>query len=205
MDSHIYCRTCGWIGSQEECLNVPTGKYVGETRMTCPKCQRAVTFSPCPPPLEFPTCYPADLLELPALSIRQPWAWLVASGFKSYENRDWAAKNPGRKFRGRFLIHAATGGSQDDYLFDVAAAQRCYRDMTRGGEIEIPPRIIMPRGCLIGVATITDWHDSPPREDAWAFTSGFSIEGAELFAPIECKGAMGFFRPARDELERRAA
>lgn len=37
-----------------------------------------------------------------ALSIRQPWAWLIACGFKDIENRDWRTRH-----RGPFLIHAA--------------------------------------------------------------------------------------------------
>lgn len=32
-----------------------------------------------------------------ALSIRQPWAWLIAHGFKDFENRDWKNANPARK------------------------------------------------------------------------------------------------------------
>lgn len=30
--------------------------------------------------------------ETHAISIRQPWAWLIANGFKDIENRDWATK-----------------------------------------------------------------------------------------------------------------
>ena len=37
-----------------------------------------------------------------ALSIRQPWAWLILHGGKDIENRTWATK-----LRGRVLIHAA--------------------------------------------------------------------------------------------------
>jgi hypothetical protein len=37
-----------------------------------------------------------------ALSIRQPWATLVAAGCKTIEVRSWSVR-----FRGRFLIHAA--------------------------------------------------------------------------------------------------
>jgi len=39
---------------------------------------------------------------LPALSIWQPWAWLIANGYKDIENRTWWTK-----FRGPFLIHAS--------------------------------------------------------------------------------------------------
>ena len=38
---------------------------------------------------------------IPALSIRQPWAWLIVHGFKDIENRDWPTN-----FRGRLLVHA---------------------------------------------------------------------------------------------------
>ena len=38
------------------------------------------------------------------LSIRQPWAWLVAHGWKNIENRTWQTN-----YRGRLLIHAAGG------------------------------------------------------------------------------------------------
>ena len=39
-----------------------------------------------------------------ALSIRQPWAWLIVNSHKHIENCDWPTK-----FRGRFLIHASKG------------------------------------------------------------------------------------------------
>jgi ASCH domain-containing protein len=32
-----------------------------------------------------------------ALSVRQPWAWLIVNGYKEVENRDWATKP--KKFR----------------------------------------------------------------------------------------------------------
>jgi hypothetical protein len=37
-----------------------------------------------------------------ALSIRQPWAWMIIHGGKDVENRDWPTR-----VRGRVLIHAA--------------------------------------------------------------------------------------------------
>lgn len=37
-----------------------------------------------------------------ALSIRQPWAWLIMHGYKDIENRSWNTK-----YRGKFLVHAA--------------------------------------------------------------------------------------------------
>jgi hypothetical protein len=36
-----------------------------------------------------------------ALSIRQPWAWLIVTGYKDIENRSWRTN-----YRGPLLIHA---------------------------------------------------------------------------------------------------
>ena len=46
-----------------------------------------------------------------ALSIRQPWAWLIVHGWKDIENRTWRTR-----VRGRFLIHAAKGMTNREYL-----------------------------------------------------------------------------------------
>lgn len=45
-----------------------------------------------------------------ALSIRQPWAWLIVNGFKDIENRDWPTR-----YRGRFLVHAGKKLTRKDY------------------------------------------------------------------------------------------
>lgn len=45
-----------------------------------------------------------------ALSIRQPWAWLIIHGGKDIENRTRHTKR-----RGRFLVHASKGMTQKQY------------------------------------------------------------------------------------------
>src|SRR5580765_3071606 len=40
-------------------------------------------------------------LTMKALSIRQPWAWLIVNGHKPVENRSWPTK-----YTGKLLIHA---------------------------------------------------------------------------------------------------
>ena len=45
------------------------------------------------------------------LSIKQPWASLIALGIKDVENRTWKTK-----FRGRILIHASAATVFDAYL-----------------------------------------------------------------------------------------
>lgn len=49
-----------------------------------------------------------------ALTVKNPWAWLIAQGIKDIENRTWRTN-----FRGRVLIHAAAGltkGFYSDFL-----------------------------------------------------------------------------------------
>ena len=40
-------------------------------------------------------------IPVKALSIQQPWAWLIVNGHKDIENRDWRTN-----FRGPVAIHA---------------------------------------------------------------------------------------------------
>src|SRR5258707_9619527 len=47
-----------------------------------------------------------------ALSIRQPWAWLIVTGHKDVENRTWTTK-----YRGPLLIHASV--TPDDVSTDI--------------------------------------------------------------------------------------
>ena len=69
-----------------------------------------------------------------ALSIRQPWAWLIIKGHKDIENRSWPTA-----FRGRVLVHAAKGMTTSEYVdadFFVC-----------GGGIKLPrPRDLLPAG-----------------------------------------------------------
>ncbi|MNQ62267.1 ASCH domain protein [compost metagenome] len=60
-----------------------------------------------------------------ALSIRQPWAWLIIHGGKDVENRSWHTKH-----RGRFLVHAAKGMTKHEY--------QAARDYARECGVEIP-------------------------------------------------------------------
>ena len=45
-----------------------------------------------------------DVSTMKALSIKQPWAWLIVNGYKDIENRTWKTN-----YRGTFLVHASKG------------------------------------------------------------------------------------------------
>jgi hypothetical protein len=104
-----------------------------------------------------------------ALSIRQPWAWLIVNGHKDIENRDWATN-----FRGRVLIHASDAEEYPDQY---------------GGSYPARESMI---GGIVGVATITGCVD---RSDSKWFMGqyGFTLTDAKPLPFIACKGALGFF------------
>ena len=68
-----------------------------------------------------------------AITIKQPYATLIAEGIKEYEFRTWKTK-----YRGDILIHAGKG-------IDKKAMER-FNDLN----------LNYPSGCIIAKATITD-------------------------------------------------
>lgn len=69
-----------------------------------------------------------------ALSIQQPWAWLIVNGYKDVENRDWNTK-----FRGRFYVHgmqmrSASVNSPHSLLPPAHRPRRRARRGRRGDE-----------------------------------------------------------------------
>lgn len=134
-----------------------------------------------------------ELRTLPALSVRQPWAWLIVRKKKLFENRDWSrgyAPRAAVVAGQRILIHAAKGMTRDEYTMGVVTAKEYG--------VDIPPFAELERGGIVGWADIAGWHDERPNLP-FAFGSGieFSDAGAVDFMP--CKGALGFFWPELPE------
>lgn len=78
-----------------------------------------------------------------ALSIRQPWAWLIIHGGKDIENRSW-----GTKYRGRFLVHASKGMTKGEYE-DAA-------EFAASIGVTVPPASELLRGGVIGSVELVD-------------------------------------------------
>lgn len=66
-----------------------------------------------------------------ALSVRQPWANLIASGRKTIETRPWATR-----YRGRLLIVSSKRGTEPPFGVAVATATlvRCLRMADRDSQ-----------------------------------------------------------------------
>jgi len=121
-----------------------------------------------------------------ALSIRQPWAWLIIHGGKDIENRSWHTK-----FRGRFLVHASQGMTQQEYANAAA-----FADLECG--VTIPPFNELQRGGVVGSVELVDSLDS--SESPWYMgQKAFSLRDPKpmQFSPL--KGRLGFFE-VPDEL-----
>lgn len=121
-----------------------------------------------------------------ALSIRQPWAWLVAHGFKDIENREWYVKC---HVRGEVLIHASRQCTNAEYC----AAQEFLVARELWAALDaLPTRADLPLGGIVGTVRIVDavrLHGSP-----W-FNGplGLVLADAQPLKFHPCKGALGFF------------
>jgi hypothetical protein len=119
---------------------------------------------------------------MPALSIRQPWAWLILHAGKDIENRSWPTK-----FRGRFLIHAAKGMTRDEYEDGVDPLW-----MRGGPTIDLPSFGDLERGGIVGSAEIVDCvrHSDSP----WFFGPfGFVLRNPVTLPFRHLRGSLGFF------------
>lgn len=119
-----------------------------------------------------------------ALSIRQPWAFAVAHGWKPVENRSWKRGNPGLHFRGPFAIHASSGMTRAEYEDAAEVFEDCG--------FQCPPAAELLRGGIVGVATITDIVTDHPS--CWFFgPKGLVIAEPRPVDFIPVGGQLGFF------------
>lgn len=121
------------------------------------------------------------------ITIKQPWATLIAEGYKEYEFRTWKTK-----FRGEILIHAGKS-------IDKKALERFkYLNLD------------YPTGKIIAKANITDCvkvddnlRDILARKNSLVYKNvinktdwdgyGFKLENVEKIIPIEINGKLSLW------------
>lgn len=112
-----------------------------------------------------------------ALSILQPWSWLIIHGHKTVENRTWRHSH-----RGRFAVHAGKGFDLDGHRF----VRQHFPS------IALPAIDAFERGGIVGLAKVVDCvseHDSP-----WFFgPHAFVLAEARPIPFIPLRGERGFF------------
>lgn len=115
-----------------------------------------------------------------ALSIRQPWAWLIVQGHKKVENRTWDTKK-----RGRFLIHASSKRPSDD---DMAAAQAICDKLN----VTLPQKSEFVLGSIVGYATLVGTV-TESRDPFFFGPVGHLLKDCRAVEPVQFKGALSFF------------
>lgn len=131
-----------------------------------------------------------------ALSIKQPWAWLIIHGGKDIENRTWHTK-----LRGRFLVHASKGMTRKEhaeayqFFLESGAGQPpfdfpCFEDLQRGG--------------IVGSVELVDSVDT--SDSPWYMgQKGFVLRDPKPMAFIPYRGRLQFFEVPNDLLPQGAA
>ena len=121
------------------------------------------------------------------ITIKQPWATLIAEGYKEYEFRTWRTK-----YRGEILIHAGKG-------IDKKAMEK-FKHL----------KLEYPSGYIIAKATITDcvYVDDEMRKmlklkNSLVYSNiirhtewngyGFKLENVEKIEPIEVNGKLSLW------------
>lgn len=124
-----------------------------------------------------------------ALSIRQPWAWLILHGGKDIENRDWPTK-----VRDRVLVHASKSMTRAEwsgawtFSHGSGANPKAHEAGLTFGTIE--------RGGIVGSVEIVDCiEDSTSRWFVGRY--GFLLRDPRPIPFRRWKGALGFFQVPR--------
>lgn len=118
------------------------------------------------------------------MSVWQPWAWLLAHGYKDVENRQWWTS-----FRGPFLIHASKT------MDDMTLAEIIDRYDLRGiDDADAAQREIeAQRGGIVGRAVLRDCVSSHPSK-CFHGKYGFVLDKAEPLPFTPMRGRPGFFK-----------
>jgi ASCH domain len=117
-----------------------------------------------------------------ALSIKQPWASLIANGIKNIENRTWKTN-----FRGRIYIHASSVGIKEKF----SAINEIQRQMIANYPKFNPLYFNdLHRSAIIGEVDIIDCVINHPS--IWAKKSEFQCCGC--FPTNDCNPCSDFKR-----------
>ena len=116
------------------------------------------------------------------LTVRQPWAWAIAEGYKTVENRTWSTS-----YRGPILIHAGTSSAS-------MREGRAYLERLR---IEAPPAEDLTYGAVVARVELVDClpladvdrirHPFAEGPFCWRLDDVVAVE------PVAMTGRLGLF------------
>lgn len=122
-----------------------------------------------------------ETLPQKAISIRQPWAWLIVNSIKNVENRNWRTH-----YRGPVLVHA--GKKIDKEAYEYVADKF-------SNSINISPPTELETGGIVGVTSIVDCLEEY-SDYRWHVLGayGFLLKGSRPLPFMPCKGKLSFFK-----------
>lgn len=117
-----------------------------------------------------------------ALSIHQPWAWLICNGWKNIENREWRTN-----LRGRIAVHASKTMTREEY-------EGCQSFIAVMGlsYIELPAFDDFDLGGIVGCTKIVDCVTSH-TSDWFGGSYGFVLGDSYPVPFVKCRGYQKFF------------
>lgn len=125
-----------------------------------------------------------------AITIHQPWAWLIAEGFKVHENRVWETS-----YRGPLAIHvnAPSGFKEADVV--EALDELVARGMLPADARPSLDTLRAELGHVIAVAELRDCKASADVDSPWVNDSGFVFCLADVrrVSPVPVKGFQRLF------------
>ena len=147
-----------------------------------------------------------------ALSLTQPWAWMIVSlpGYwKNVENRTAGFSH--KSFRGDFFVHATALCSENDYASCLAW---CGAKFGPDFRKKVPLRHQISRGGIVGMARVVGLlgpgelyleESDHASGAAWKMIDryGFMLEDRAELPFVPCKGKLGFWTVGpllRDEI-----
>jgi len=131
-----------------------------------------------------------------ALSLKQPFAWLIANGYLLVDDRSW-----GTQYRGPILIHASKG-LYEEY----------YQHIKLNTDVPIPDKDKLEYGGVVGIAKLVlcskpgELPAGIGREQRAHFGGvhqeyyGFLFEQARPLPLMPCAGKLGIFEIDIDKL-----
>ncbi len=131
-----------------------------------------------------------------ALSLKQPYAWLIANGYLLVDDRTW-----GSQYRGPMLIHASKGLYESYYDY-----------LKANTDIPLPPKEELAYGGVVGIANLVlccqpgNMPKDISREQRAHFGGvhdeyfGFLFEDATPLPFMACRGKLGIFEIDVDAL-----
>jgi hypothetical protein len=124
-----------------------------------------------------------------ALSLKQPFAWLIANGYLLVDDRTW-----GTEYRGPVLIHASKGLYKEYYDY-----------LKSSTDIPLPAKDKLEYGGVVGIANLVlcsrpgELPEGISREQRAHFGGvhqeyfGFLFKQATPLAFMPCRGKLGIF------------